>query len=154
MCTVQLFWKMQNLLRLKVHECSIHKAPLFSIYATERYTSYSKKDAYKSAHRSTVGHSQNLRDNSNVHQFQVNCEIVITVKSHTAKSRSATTTHSSVDELHKLLREKSQIPNGIFIKLQFRTRAKSSGVRSWGSGFFVAWGMIAGDSCCAACFCS
>ena len=115
MCTVQLFWKMQNLLRLKVHECSIHKAPLFSIYATERYTSYSKKDAYKSAHRSTVGHSQNLRDNSNVHQFQVNCEIVITVKSHTAKSRSATTTHSSVDELHKLLREKSQIPNGILV---------------------------------------
>lgn len=95
-----------------------------------------------------------LRDNSNVHQLHINCEIVITVQSHMAKSRSATTTHSNVDALHKLLREKSQIPNGIFIKLQFRTRAKSSGVRSWGSGFFVAWGMVAGDSRCASRFCS
>ena len=75
------------------------------------------------------------------------------MKTHTAKSRSATTTYRNVDELHKLLREKSQIPNGIFIKLQFRTRAKSSGVRSWDSGFSVAWGMIAGDSGCAAHFC-
>ena len=130
------------------------QSPTLQYICNRKVYIYSKKAAYKSAHRSTVGHSQNLRDNSNVHQFQVNCEIVITMKSHTAKSRSATTTHSNVNELHKLLREKSQIPNGIFIKLQFRTRAKSSGDRSWGSGFFVAWGMIAGDSHCAARFCS
>ena len=34
-------------------------------------------------------------------------------------------TYSNVDELHKLLREKSQLPNGIFIKLQFRTGQKA-----------------------------
>ena len=33
----------QNLLRLKVHKCYIHKAPLFSIYATERYSYIQKK---------------------------------------------------------------------------------------------------------------
>lgn len=47
------------------------------------------------------------------------------MKTHTAKSRSATTMYSNVDELHKLLREKSQLPNGIFIKLQFRTGQKA-----------------------------
>lgn len=33
----------QNLLRLKVYKCYIHKAQLFSIHATERYTYIQKK---------------------------------------------------------------------------------------------------------------